>query len=71
MKLSRPAIVGAAAFVLVAIYLFVSAPPELPDGRGAGKLVPAETALALLDAENASIRAMYTREMWNPAGTSI
>lgn len=63
MTFSRPAIVGAAAFILAAIYLFASAPPELPDGKGRGQLVPAETVLALLDAENASIRAMYTREI--------
>jgi hypothetical protein len=54
---------GAAAFVLAAIYLFVSAPAELPDGPGGGKAIPAESALALLDAENAAIRALYTREI--------
>ena len=64
MKFSPPIAVGAAAFALAAIYLFVSAPPELPDRQGGGgRLVPAETALALLDAESASIRAMYTREI--------
>jgi adenylate cyclase len=56
-------VIAAAGFILLAIYLFVSAPPELPDGAGAGKLIPAESALALLDAENAAIRAMYTREI--------
>jgi adenylate cyclase len=57
-------IIGATAgFVLLAIYLFVSAPPELPDGTAGGKMIPAESALALLDAENAAIRAMYTREI--------
>lgn len=68
MKFSAPAAAGAAAFVLAAIYLFVSAPPELPDRKGGGKLVPAETALALLDAESASIRSMYTREIVGEGG---
>jgi cytochrome c553 len=63
MKITRGSAATIAAVVLLAIYLFVSAPPELPDGSGAGKLVPAETALAMLDAESAAIRAMYTREI--------
>ena len=62
MKLTRGSAAAIAGVVLLAIYLFVSAPPELPDGGG-GKLVPAETALAVLDAESAAIRAMYTREI--------
>ena len=63
MKPTRTAMAGAAAFALLAIYLFVSAPPELPDGPAGGRSIPAETALALLDAENAAIRALYTREI--------
>jgi adenylate cyclase len=63
VKQSRSLVVGIAGFILLAIYLFVSAPPELPDGAGGGKLIPVESALALLDAENAAIRAMYTREI--------
>jgi hypothetical protein len=59
----RTLLLPAAGFVLLAIYLFVSAPPELPDGAAAGKALPAETALALLDAESAAIRALYTREI--------
>lgn len=54
---------GAGAFALAAVYLFVSAPPALPDGAGGGRRIPAEAALAVLDAENAAIRAMYTREI--------
>jgi hypothetical protein len=56
-------LLAGAVFVLLAIYLFVSAPPELPDGVAGGKMVPAETVLALLDAENAAIRSLYTREI--------
>lgn len=63
MKIGRGAAVTAAGVVLLAMYLFVSAPPPLPDGAGGGKAIPAETALALLDAENAAIRAMYTRDI--------
>jgi len=61
-RLAKP-LVAAAGFVLLAIYLFVSAPPELPDGMAGGQAISAETALALLDAESAAIRAMYTREI--------
>jgi adenylate cyclase len=63
VKSLKTTLVLAGGFVLAAIYLFVSAPPELPDGAGRGKAIPAESALALLDAESAAIRAMYTREI--------
>lgn len=64
MKVSRGTFVIVAGTVLLGIYLFVSAPPELPDRAVAqGRMVPAETALALLDAENAAIRALYAREI--------
>lgn len=54
---------AAAGTALLGIYLFVSAPPELPDARAGGTLIPAEQVLAMLDAENAAIRALYTREI--------
>jgi adenylate cyclase len=63
MRISATGAAVAAGVVLLGIYLFVSAPPELPDGAGGGKAIPAGTALALLDAENAAIRALYTREI--------
>lgn len=64
MKVSRGTLVICAGTVLLGIYLFVSAPPELSDRAAAqGRMVPAETALALLDAENAAIRALYAREI--------
>lgn len=68
MKTSRTLLVGVAAFVLLAIYLFASRPPELPDGAVGSKLIPAESALALLDAESAAIRAMYTAEIVGKGG---
>jgi adenylate cyclase len=63
VKRMRTIVAAVAAFVLLALYLFVSAPPELPDGPAPGAALPAETALALLDAESAAIRALYTREI--------
>ena len=63
MKARTQTLIGAAVFVLLAIYLVVSAPPERPDGAGGGKMVPVESVLALLDAENAAIRTLYTREI--------
>jgi len=63
MKATPRIVIGAGVFVLLAIYLFVSAPPELPDGAVAGTAIPAESALAVLDAENAAIRAIYTRDI--------
>jgi hypothetical protein len=64
MKFSLSTLAGLAGFTLVAIYLFASAPPELPDRTAEpGRTVPVETALALLDAENAAIRALYAREI--------
>jgi adenylate cyclase len=63
VKSLRNSLLALAGLAVLGIYLFVSAPPELPDGRGGGKAIPAEVALALLDAENAAIRALYTREI--------
>ena len=63
MKVTATGAGAAAAVVLLGIYLFVTAPPELPDAAAGGRMIPAETALALLDAESAAIRAMYTREI--------
>lgn len=63
MKPSTTRLALAAGTILLGIYLFVSAPPELPDRPAEGRMVPAEMVLALLDAENASIRALYAREI--------
>ena len=68
MKIGRGTAAAAAGVLLLAIYLFVSAPPQLPDGPGRGKTIPAETALVMLDAENAAIRALYTREIVGEGG---
>jgi cytochrome c553 len=63
VKHLRSLFIPFAVFVLLAIYLFVSAPPELPDGNAGGQAIPVEKALAMLDAESAAIRALYTREI--------
>jgi hypothetical protein len=68
MRIGRGTAAIAAGAVLLAIYLFVSAPPELPDGPARGKAIPAEAALAMLDAENAAVRALYTREIVGEGG---
>lgn len=49
--------------VLAGLYLFVTAPAELPDGVDRQSAVPAEVALSILNAENAAIRKLYTREI--------
>jgi adenylate cyclase len=53
------------ALAVLGIYLFVSAPPKLPDGAPvtAGERVPVDQLFRLLAAENASIRALYTSEI--------
>lgn len=59
-------------FVLIlavaGIYLFVSAPPKLSqqDDALSGVRMPVERFFSLLDAENASIRALYTAEIVGP-----
>ena len=63
MKAIANTLLAATLFAALGIYLFVSAPPELPDRQFQGRMIPAETALALLDAENAAIRALYAREI--------
>lgn len=51
-------------FVLLLAYLFVSAPPELPDGKDIkGNLIPIEKVFEIIDAENARFRAVYTQEI--------
>jgi adenylate cyclase len=48
----------------VIVYLFVSAPPALPEEEAAaGKLIPIETVLAMVAAENDVVRSLYTREI--------
>ncbi len=55
-----------AALSVIGIYLFATAPPDLDDSASGGRDVPVETLFRLLDAENASIRAIYTAEIVTP-----
>lgn len=54
------------ALAVAGIYFFVTAPPDLDNDAGAARTVPVETLFRLLDAENASIRAIYTAEVVGP-----
>lgn len=52
------------ALAVAGIYLFVSAPPPLPDGVGpSGPRVPVQRMFELVAAENAAVRALYTKEI--------
>lgn len=55
------------SLAIVLVYLFVSAPPPLPDqGQAGGKLIPVETMFNIIAAENAAIRRLYTSEIVGP-----
>ena len=62
----QPSVLALAALVVAGIYLFATAPPNLDDNRSGGRTVPVETLFRLLDAENASVRALYTAEIVTP-----
>jgi adenylate cyclase len=55
-----------AALVVAGIYLFATAPNDLADGASGRRDVPVETLFRMLDAENASVRALYTLEIVGP-----
>jgi adenylate cyclase len=54
-----------AGLVVLGIYLFATAPADLDDAGG-GRKVPVETLFRMLDAENASVRKLYTAEIVTP-----
>ncbi|GAA4802843.1 c-type heme family protein [Lysobacter hankyongensis] len=58
-------VLALAALAVAGIYFFVTAPADLDDAS-ATRDVPVETLFRLLDAENASIRAIYTGEIVTP-----
>jgi len=47
----------------VIVYLFVSAPPLLPEVTANSALIPIETVLTITEAENDSVRALWTQEI--------
>jgi len=55
-----------AALAVVGIYFFATAPSDLDEGVGGRRDVPVETLFRMLDAENASVRALYTSEVVGP-----
>lgn len=55
---------AALSLLALSIYLFVSAPPLLPEtGQEAGGMIPIERVLETVAAENDVIRALYTHEI--------
>ena len=58
-------VLALAALVVAGIYFFATAPADLDDASAA-RDVPVETLVRLLDAEYASIRAIYTGEIVTP-----
>ena len=59
-------ILAVCVLAVVGIYLFVTAPVELNAEKGSGRMVPVELLFKMLDAENASVRAIYTKEIVGP-----
>jgi hypothetical protein len=51
------------ALAVVAIYLFVTAPPPLEAGHGQGGRLPIDSVLAIAEQENDRVRALYAREI--------
>lgn len=56
-------VIVALLLAVAGVYLFVTAPPPLPDGTQSSACVPAEEVLAVLAAEGARVRELYTREI--------
>lgn len=64
-RIPRSAI-ALAALAVVGIYLFATAPADLDEDGVGARDVPVETLFRLLNAENASIRKIYTGEIVTP-----
>ena len=59
-------LIALAALGVLGVYLFVTAPEPLEESRGGRADIPVETLFRLLDAENASVRKIYTGEIVTP-----
>ena len=59
-------LVTLAVLGVTGIYLFATAPEPLGEGRGGAADIPVETLFRMLDAENASVRRIYTAEIVTP-----
>lgn len=58
-------VLTALSLLALCVYLFVSAPPLLPEttGEAPGAAIPIERVLATVAAENDAVRALYTQEI--------
>lgn len=59
-------VLALAALAVLGIYLFATAPADLESDQSSGRTVPVETLFRLLNAENASIRKLYTADIVTP-----
>lgn len=59
-------LLGAMALGVAGIYLFVSAPPPLPDEGTTGRRIPVRQLFELVAAENAAVRGLYTKDIVGP-----
>ncbi len=64
-KIEKP-VLALVALTVLGIYLFATAPADLESDQGGGRTVPVETLFRLLNAENASIRTLYTADIVTP-----
>lgn len=59
-------LIALAVLAVLGVYLFATAPEPLDESRGGRADIPVETLFRLLDAENASVRKIYTAEIVTP-----
>lgn len=59
-------LIATTALAVLGVYLFATAPEPLDEERGGRADIPVETLFRLLDAENASVRKIYTAEIVTP-----
>lgn len=59
-------VIALAALAVVGVYLFATAPADIDEDSVGARDVPVETLFRLLNAENASIRKIYTAEIVTP-----
>ena len=60
---NRSFIVYVLILIALIAYLFVSAPPPLPETKATGAAVPVERVFAIVEAENDIVRALWTQEI--------
>lgn len=60
---NRPFILGILALLALGIYLFVSAPPPLPENQARKANIPIHQVLTTLNEQNSRVRKLYTQEI--------